>query len=167
MHPVAADTTGRGYPSAGCAVAARKGIGVTPLDLAGISPDVGARIAGGWINAVVKGGIHVFTVYLHDSEVLSERNGKIFQELAANLRSLNAPWICAGDWNMTPEGLMRSNWLSVASASIAAPQAATCNGKTYDLFVISPCLAHAVKAVQVIERPGFGPTPRQRQQARG
>ena len=57
------------------------------------------------------------------------------QELAANPRSLNTPWIVAGDWNMTPDELKQSNWLSVTNACVVAPQAATCNSKTYDFYL--------------------------------
>ena len=57
------------------------------------------------MSAIVPGGLHVVSVYLKDSEGLSEYNLRVLQEAAALALTLGTPWIMAGDGNITPEQL--------------------------------------------------------------
>ena len=58
--------------SGGVAVSARKGLGIVehPPPADGYEH----RIAGAWVGAVVKGGVHVVSVYLKDSEGMSHEH---------------------------------------------------------------------------------------------
>ena len=97
------------------------------------------------------------SVYLWCSEGLSTRNLDLLQTVAGALVELNGQWLIAGDFNMPPDVLRQSGWLNVVRGAIHAPDAPTCNGKTYDFFVSSVCLAPAMKEVLVVADAGTSP----------
>jgi exonuclease III len=141
--------------SGGVAVVSRKGLGSTPHE---IIPDAYKhRIGGAWISAVVKGGIHVFSVYLKDGQDLSETNAAILTQLAAAIGSVRGPWVVGGDWNMTPQTLKASNWPATVKGHICAPSEPTCFDNTYDFFVVSDSLSGAVVDVKRISDGGCYP----------
>ena len=106
---------------------------------------------------MLRGGIHVISLYLKDSEGLSEYNLRVLQEAAVLALTLGTPWIMAGDWNITPEQLQAANWLGVAKGTVFATELPTCHCSTYDYFVVSHNLAHAVVGVQRIDDAGLHP----------
>lgn len=128
--------------SGGTAVLARKGPGTTPHDRT--RDGFEHRIAGAWIGAVVRGGIHCFSVYLKDCDNLGDTNAAILTELAALVGAVRGPWVVGGDWNMEPRLLQQSNWMNIVQGQVHAPTEATCNGKTYDYFVTSRSLTTSV-----------------------
>lgn len=67
------------------------------------------------------------------------------------------PVLPGGDWNGSPEDLRATGWLKKIGATICAPAAPTCNGSTYDYFVVSTNIAHKVVATHVIGDAGFMP----------
>ncbi len=54
------------------------------------------------VNAMVKGGMITYAVYLHDAEGLTNRNIDILNTLGEHAASHGRPWMAAGDWNMEP-----------------------------------------------------------------
>ena len=63
--------------------------------------------------------------FIHDSVGMNSDSTDILHELAAFLRSLEKPWVVAGDWNLEPKDLVDSNWLAVARGRLIAPKSAT------------------------------------------
>jgi hypothetical protein len=142
--------------SAGVGVAVRASVGIHPHE--GFVPDEFAhRICAVWVGGVTRGGIHVVSVYLHDSEGLSERNLALLEMLVAALRTLRGPWVVGGDWNLTPEQVSSTNILEIMCGQIVAPTMPTCHQSVYDYFIVPKCIAHAVIAVQRIDDAGLSP----------
>ena len=88
---------------------ASKGIGVAGAGEELIAAAYRHRIAAAHVNAVLPGGLHVISVYLKDSEGLTEYNLRVLQEAAALARTLGGPWIMAGDWNVEPKTLQEAS----------------------------------------------------------
>ena len=88
-HRTAADRA-----SGGCMVAVRRGCGITPHTA--VKDGFRHRFHVAWAAALMRGGVHLGSVYLRDSEGLSEGNLLILQEIAAVVRQLRGPWILGG-----------------------------------------------------------------------
>ena len=67
--------------SAGVGVAARRFVGICPHPQF-VAPEYLHRIGAAWIGGLTRGGVHVITVYLYDSEGASERNLELLRQLA-------------------------------------------------------------------------------------
>ena len=146
----AADTAA-GSTSAGVGVAVRSHLGLAmprqPLEFENLKSRVQVR----WMGAVCRGGLHLVSVYLWTSEGLSQRNMDLLQCLAGVLSRLRGPWLVGGDFNLTPDMLRASGWLSLVNGTVHAPGVATCKGREIDFFVTSASLSPAVVAVVLIE----------------
>ena len=110
-----------------------------------------------WASIAIKGGLHLGSLWLRDSEGLSAANLLILQEVAVVLKQISGPWVIGGDWNLTPAVLRSTSWLNMVGGMIVAPNEATCNGSVYDFFVVSKGLAPAVAGVQRLEDAGLVP----------
>ena len=73
------------------------------------------------------------------------------------LSTLKSPWIVAGDWNISPQTLIDSDWPNIVNGVVFATALATCNDNTYDFFVVQRSLVHAVVGVQRLEDGGLSP----------
>ena len=138
-------------------VGARKGIGVSDESEITIVDGLRHRISHAWINGMVKGGVHVFSIYAKDIIGPVGENLRLMEELTAALRAIDGPWIISGDWNMTPETLRSTGWPQMVKGTIVATELPTCNGSSYDFFLVSQCLRHAVMGVQRIKDAGLQP----------
>ena len=78
------------------------------------------RISLAWIDGVVKGGIHVMSMYLHDSVGLNDANKYVLEQAAIALNLLTGPWILFTDWNLPPERLAQSGWLKIVDGVVFA-----------------------------------------------
>ena len=67
-----------------------------------------------------KGGLFVVSIYLWHTEGLSERNLSSLNHLARGFASFRAPWVIAGDWNITPAMFEKSGWLTLVKGRIHA-----------------------------------------------
>ena len=105
----------------------------------------------------MKGGVHVFSVYLKDGDGMSDTNAAILTELAAAIAAVRGPWLVAGDWNMAPHVLAGSGWPDIVKGRVHAPSLPTCNQQTYDFFVVSHDLSHAVAGVRRLSDGGCNP----------
>ena len=134
---------------------ARKGLGVVPNATA--KDGYEHRISGAWVQCILRGGVHCFSVYMKDGDGAGETNQAILAELAAILGAVRGPWIVGGDWNMAPEVLARSGWPSIVEGRVAAPDQPTCNDKVYDYFVPSEALSESVAGVVRLSDGGCNP----------
>ena len=85
-----------------------------------------------WVNGVVKGGLQCISAYAKDKIGPTGENLELLAELTALVRSLDGPWVIAGDWNMPPEALAATGWTRIIKGTIVATQLPTCNGASYD-----------------------------------
>ena len=94
-----ADVTGKGYASAGVAVACRSHFGASDMGGSEVEHDR-ARIAHLHIGAVCRGGMHCFSVYLHTCEGMTARNKELLLHLALLIKAVRGPWIvrATGTW---------------------------------------------------------------------
>ena len=111
MHPTSAKPMAANSASGGTIVAVRRGIGLQPAAETDESYD--HRVGSAWVGGICKGGMHVVSVYMKDSEGLSELNMTILARLAQLVGGFRNPWIVGGDWNMTPAELASSGMLEV------------------------------------------------------
>ena len=81
----------------------------------------------------------------------------LLSNLVAYIGSLRGPWLLGGDWNMDPATLASSGWLALVEGVVVAPALPTCNGNTYDFFVVSRGLVPAIVGVQRIDDAGLLP----------
>ena len=100
----AASTKGKGT-SGGVMIAAKSriGMGYPPGDTTGTV--VEGRIVAAHIDAICKGGVVFYSVYLYPSEGLTERNNLLLKDLAEHIRGHGKAWIAEGDWNNEPQVL--------------------------------------------------------------
>ena len=111
-HRTAADRA-----SGGVLVAARLRIGIASSTDATIPDGFKHRLALAHVSAIWKGGLHVGSAWLKQSEGLSEENLGILQVLAQALTKVRGPWLIGGDWNVPPETLQRSGWVSLVGGN--------------------------------------------------
>ena len=155
-HLGLAHSTALDRASGGVGVLCRRRVGLHPHE--GLVADgMQHRLQAAWLGAVMKGGLHLCSIWLFHSQGVSESNLHILAEAAALLGTLSGPWVIAGDWNITPDMLSATGWLDVVKGRIVSPAAPTCNGSTYDVFVVSRSIAHAVLGVSRIDDGGFTP----------
>ena len=115
------------------------------------------RMIAGQATVAIKGGVSFVSLYLHDSEGLSEKNLEVLEAAAAFLASIRGPWVVAADWNMTPETLTASGWPELVGGRLHVPAGPTCGTKCYDYFVADRGLSKAVAGVVRITDAGTNP----------
>ena len=86
---------------------------------------------------------------------MNSENQMICEVVATAVRCLDGPCIIAGDWNMQPATLDKSVFLGMINGTIFAPELEVCNGKIFDLFVVTNNFAHAAAGVQRIDGVGI------------
>ena len=121
--------TPAGRASGGVAIACRFAYGATDVSESAVPDGARHRMTVSWINAYMRGGLYVVSVWLRDSEGLSPGNLDLLQLLARVLINLKGPWVVAADWNITPEVLVKAAWLRMVGGHIHANSAPTCNDK--------------------------------------
>ena len=105
--------------SGGCVVGARRGCGIS--DHANLVSDgFQHRLHLAWVGGILRGGLHLGSIWLKDCEGLSPTNLAILDAAAAALGRIRGPWLLGGDWNITPEELHASGWLDVVDGLIVA-----------------------------------------------
>eukprot|EP00973_Karenia_brevis_P029882 4120240-Karenia_brevis.AAC.1 len=152
-----AHRTGGAIGSGGGAVLCRGGTSIAPSADSAISSQTSHRIMMAWVDAVMRSGIHCMSLYLRDSEVLSDSNQHLLDEAAGALKAVKGPLIIGRDWNMSPQTLAASRWLDMVRGIIFATTLLTCTESTYDYFVVHRSIAHAVVGLQRLEDGGMNP----------
>ena len=106
--------------SGGCAVEARKGIGLSSTTNCAERNKLTHRFCHTWVSGVVKGGLHCISVYAKDKIGPTGENLELLEELTALVRSIDGPWVIAGDWNMIPEALTAAGWPRIVNGTVVA-----------------------------------------------
>lgn len=154
-----------GPASRGCVVAATRGTGITDdPELFNTPPAAKHRFHLAGVAAVVRGGLHVGSVYLKDSIGVAHDNLDGRQEIAIAIRARVGPSIIGGDWGITPTALAASGWLDLVGGVSVAEDLPTCCSHCCDYFVVAKWLRHAV--VSVGKGRGRRPTQAPRAAAR-
>ena len=95
------------------------------------------------------------SIWLKDSEGLSETNIELLHQVQIILSVLKGPWLIAADWNMEPQVLQSSRWLEVIGGVIRAPDKVTCNDSIFDYFVVHKEIAPSVVSVTTLDNAGY------------
>ncbi len=143
--------------SGGMGIFARKGQAVADLASNLVPEGYQHRIAVGWVDAVLKGGIYVVSAWPKDSEGLSDWNMGFLEVIGSIIAVLDGPWLIGADWNIPPTALQESNWPSMVKGTICTSSLRTCNNSTYDYFVVADTIRHLVSGVQRLHDGGFNP----------
>ena len=151
-----AHQTGAARASGGNGILTQRGMGIHQNTDKVIRDGMRHRISLSWVDGVQRGGVHCGSIWLFDSQGLSDANMALLEEAAVALRLCQGGWILGGDWNITPDLLKASKWLDMVGGVVFATSLPTCNDSTYDFFVVHRSLAHAV-VVQRIEDGGCTP----------
>ena len=53
------------------------------------------RVVVSWVGAVLKGGLHVISIYLIDTVGLNEANKMILKAVAVAIKNIKGPWVIA------------------------------------------------------------------------
>lgn len=153
----AAVRTEAGGSSAGVGVAVARHTGLSVGPEAGSSACVASRVQVRHWSGVCPGGVHLLSVYLYAGEGLSQRNLDLLQEVAFLIGRLRGPWICGGDFNLTPAELEHARWPELVGGCVAAPSAPSCGARVLDFFVVERRLRPFVVATQVLTGAGISP----------
>ena len=101
------------------------------------------------------------SVYLYSmigkGGVQAKCNLDLLDSIAFTLSGLVGPWCLGGDWNCTPDQLRETGWLKKVKGVIHAPSTATCNGSTYDFFVVHESISDNVHSTHTIGDAGYTP----------
>ena len=153
----AALVTEAGGRSGGTGVAVRSWVGVH--DAADIPTDVewppAHRFSLRWVQAVLRQGILIGSVYLQTGTGLCGANLGILDQIGQVLRAFGRPFVLGGDWQVDREVLEASGWLGAVGGVVVAPPANvfTCvtskSASAIDYFVVAVPLAPLVRAVWV------------------
>ena len=98
------------------------------------------------------------SIYLYDSEGLSARNLAILSQLYYLVLALNIPFICMGDFNMTPEDLHVSGFVSLLRAQLGDTTLDstlyTSTKSNYDFCMYSTSISHLfVACLPILDAP--------------
>jgi len=114
-------------------------------------PEARARFDVKHIGGICRGGVHLATIYLHDSVGVDAKvNLDLLHAAAAALDRLSSPWVLMGDFNCTPDQLRQTGWLSLCNGTVVSPAAYTAGNRTIDFAVVSESLRHAVVGAVVL-----------------
>ena len=116
------------------------------------------RICVARVGGVIAGGLIRFSVYLkHGEQGAGPINRVVLDHLEHQLEMCRGPWCLGGDFNMTPSELLATGFPGRVKGVIFAPSVATCNDNTYDYFVVSERIEHAVQACVRVDETGISP----------
>ena len=103
----------------------------------------------------------LITVYLFCSEGFSERNNDIMAQINLLTKLTGLPFIILGDFNVIPEELLASGWLSHLGAKIRTselPSSTTAStDRNIDMCVHSICLDHIFIYLKAVVGVPWGP----------
>ena len=103
--------------------------------------------------------------YLYDGEGMSDRNSNIMYQIMLLKQALRLPLLCVGDFDLTPDEMKASGWLSKLGVVARAPTDTTTTttlsaDRIIDYVLVSSDTAHLVQSVKVHLagpwRPHFG-----------
>ena len=105
--------------------------------------------------------IIIATIYLHSSEGLSDRNHSILQQLYLLHKAIALPFVCWGDFQVTPMELEESGWPQQMRAFVRTSSLASSTTQSrdrhIDMCVFSRVLEPIVGQVDPILNVPWGP----------
>ena len=141
--------TEAGGLSAGVGVACRRAFALTTINYPTplLPPPPSRFICKHW-RGVLKHGIVLASLYLYDGEGDSQLNQDLLQSVGCILRSIGQPFVCGGDFQMSPAKLQGLGWPGIVRGTLVASDTATyVSGEAsseIDYFVVSNDIAPAV-----------------------
>ena len=99
----------------------------------------------------------MFSVYTKHLIGSTGENLAVLEGLKAAIWTVDGPWIIAADWNMSPETLAATGWLSMVNGQTVSTTLSTCTNSVYDYFVVAQSIRHAIKGIQRIKDAGLQP----------
>ena len=136
----AATGTEAGGNQGGVMLACRPRIGVGYAPGETTATLVPGRLMACHVNALCKGGLVVYNVYLWTSEGLSHRNVQILEAVLAHKAGHRKPWVLGGDFQIEAKAMQESIWPRNLDAVVVAPPGPTCmskgGGSTIDYFMV-------------------------------
>ena len=147
-------TTDKGGCSAGVAIAARWAHGITsPRDERPGQPPPpppAHRFAFQHWHAVFSGGIGIGSAYLHMGVDAAAQNEVLPRAITAYVKAWGKPFIVGGDWQMSPEDLVRAGWPDLMGARVVHSKdftyASGPDRSQLDYFLVEHSIAAAVRA---------------------
>ncbi len=145
-----------GGASAGVAVMTKSGVGA--LDPPGGHVVHEGRAVAALVEAGETGGVVVYSIYLVCGDEMGAENWRVLESVARHIAGHGLPWVCAGDWNVTPHVLAASGWPSRLNAKVVVPpvdhttRAGGRAGRLLDYFVASRAVADVGLEVSVDAR---------------
>ena len=91
-----AHQTAAGKASGGSGVLVRKGMGAQGNTDKLVRDGMRHRISFTWVDGILRGGLHCGSIWLYDSQGLSEANMTLLEEAAVALNSCTGGWVCGG-----------------------------------------------------------------------
>jgi len=93
----------------------------------------------------LKHGVLLVSVYLYDGEADGPKNADLLQAIGGILRSIGQPFICGGDFQMSPRSLQELGWPGIVDGTICSANTATYESgeasTEIDFFVVSNSIA--------------------------
>ena len=119
-----------------------------------------SRISVAVVNGLVGDGFLAVAIYLQDGAQLGGKNQTLLRLLAGVLNGCGRRWVCAGDWNISPELLAESGFINLVQGRIVAAGVPTCAsgaGSELDFFLVSKSLAGESTEAEVCYEVGTAP----------
>ncbi len=117
-----------------------------------------------WADVAVPSGLLLVSVYLHDTEVGSQRNCDILAAAVASVRAHGGAWAMAGDFNCTPQQfLLHYQWMfDRVNAGVVASGCPTLypgqgNPRELDYFVLPSMLLPYINKIERVDAPVLAP----------
>ena len=111
------------------------------------------RVATAWVDGIIRDGILLISVYLWNTEGMTQRNIDILHAAGRAILQHGGPWTIGGDFNNTPEHLkfVMEAWLKIIGGEVCAPGNITCKsingGRTIDFYIIDKRISHGVRGI--------------------
>ena len=122
---------------------------------------VEGRLMVGYVNALCKGGLYIYCLYLWTSEGLSERNANILRTMGTHAAGHGRPWLAGGDFQIPASAMRGSQWPKELKAEVVATAVPTCtkgrDGSVIDYFVVDKRIRAFFSAPRVYHDGPFKP----------
>ena len=149
-----ASRTEAGGLNAGTAVLSKRHCGAYRVRLRDIALPDPSRFLAARVDALVKGGVLVCSLYLHDGVGRDAASANLLDMVLRFLVAVGLPFIIGADWNNSVGDIRKLGWLQALDAYALAPSGPTYVSGTasscIDFFAISNCLADAVLDCQTV-----------------
>ena len=135
--------------SAGVGIAARAHHGLAEPKIKPSSAGLASRITMAWFPGLLRGGVHLVSIYLYTGEgPYSDKNRPIMELASRMLDALDGPFIIGADWQVPPETLIATQWPLMVRGVVRAPSVPTCGDAILDYFVVSEGLDDSVELIR-------------------